>query len=65
MTGSAAALVSFAESSGLLRELAEVEVSASQVERDVTPELPKRLIPWHDEPNAEELGCRRTLTRPG
>src|ERR1017187_3217859 len=33
MTGSAAALVSFVESSGLLRELAGVEVSASQVER--------------------------------
>ena len=33
MTGSAAALVSFVESSDLLRELAGVEVSASQVER--------------------------------
>jgi hypothetical protein len=33
MTGSAAALVSFEESSGLLRELAGVEVSAKQVER--------------------------------
>src|ERR1039457_4796767 len=33
MTGSAAALVSFVESGGLLRELAGVEVSASQVER--------------------------------
>jgi hypothetical protein len=33
MTGSTAALVSFVESSGLLRELAGVEVSASQVER--------------------------------
>jgi len=33
MTGSAAALVSFVEGSGLLRELAGVEVSASQVER--------------------------------
>jgi hypothetical protein len=33
MTGSATALVSFVESSGLLRELAGVEVSASQVER--------------------------------
>ncbi len=33
MTGSTAALVSFVESSSLLRELAGVEVSASQVER--------------------------------
>jgi hypothetical protein len=33
MTASAAALVSFAESSGLLHELAGVEVSAKQVER--------------------------------
>ena len=33
MTGSAAALVSFKESSGLLHELAGVEVSAKQVER--------------------------------
>jgi len=33
MTGSTAALVSFQESSALLRELAGVEVSASQVER--------------------------------
>ncbi len=33
MTASAAALVSFQESSGLLRELAGVEVSAKQVER--------------------------------
>jgi hypothetical protein len=33
MTGSAAALVSFEESSGLLHELAGVEVSAKQVER--------------------------------
>ncbi|MGA7410206.1 MAG: hypothetical protein WBW33_06955 [Bryobacteraceae bacterium] len=33
MTGSTAALVSFQESSGLLRELAGVEVCASQVER--------------------------------
>jgi len=33
MTASAAALLSFAESSGLLRELAGVEVSAKQVER--------------------------------
>ena len=33
MTASAAALVSFQESSGLLRELAGVEVSAQQVER--------------------------------
>ena len=33
MTASAAALVSFAESSGLLRELAGVEVSPKQVER--------------------------------
>jgi hypothetical protein len=33
MTGSAAALVSFAESSSLLHELAGVEVSAKQVER--------------------------------
>ena len=33
MTGSTAALVSFEESSALLRELAGVEVSASQVER--------------------------------
>ena len=33
MTGSAAALVSFAEGSALLRELAGVEVSAKQVER--------------------------------
>jgi hypothetical protein len=33
MTGSAAALVSFEESSALLRELAGVEVSAKQVER--------------------------------
>jgi hypothetical protein len=33
MTGSTAALVSFAESSSLLRELAGVEVSASQVQR--------------------------------
>jgi hypothetical protein len=33
MTGSAAALVSFAESSALLRELAAVEVSVKQVER--------------------------------
>lgn len=33
MTASAAALVSFAESSGLLRELAGVEVGAKQVER--------------------------------
>jgi hypothetical protein len=33
MTGSVAALVSFAESSALLRELAAVEVSAKQVER--------------------------------
>jgi hypothetical protein len=33
MTGSVAALVSFAESSALLRELAGVEVSAKQVER--------------------------------
>ena len=33
MTGSAAALVSFEESSGLLQELAGVEVSAKQVER--------------------------------
>jgi len=33
MTASAAALVSFEESSGLLRELAGVEVSAKQVER--------------------------------
>jgi len=33
MTGSTAALVSFAESSALLHELAGVEVSAKQVER--------------------------------
>jgi len=33
MTGSAAALVSFVESSDLLSELTGVEVSASQVER--------------------------------
>ena len=33
MTGSVAALVSFAESSALLRELAAVEVSVKQVER--------------------------------
>src|SRR5262249_42054332 len=33
MTASAAALVSFAESSGLLHELAGAEVSAKQVER--------------------------------
>jgi hypothetical protein len=33
MTASAAALVSFVESSGLLRELAGVDISASQVER--------------------------------
>jgi hypothetical protein len=33
MTASAAALLSFQESSGLLHELAEVEVSAKQVER--------------------------------
>jgi hypothetical protein len=33
MTGSAAALVSFEESSGLLKELAGVEVSVSQVQR--------------------------------
>jgi hypothetical protein len=33
MTGNAAALVSFVESSGLLQELAGVEVSASQVQR--------------------------------
>jgi hypothetical protein len=33
MTGSAAALLSFEESSGLLQELAGVEVSAKQVER--------------------------------
>ena len=33
MTGSAAALLSFEESSGLLRELAGVEVSSKQVER--------------------------------
>ena len=33
MTGGTAALVSFVESSSLLRELAGVEVSASQVER--------------------------------
>ena len=33
MTGSAAALVSFEESSALLRELAGVEVSPKQVER--------------------------------
>jgi hypothetical protein len=42
MTGITAALVSFVESSSLLRELAGVEVSASQVERaaeapDLTP----------------------------
>src|SRR5712691_11353974 len=33
MTGSTAALVSFVESSSLLRELAGLEVSASQVQR--------------------------------
>ena len=64
MTGSAAALVSFVESSALLRELAGVEVSASQVERAAEALGAEIAVDEHQDRKSTRLNSsHRSLSR--